>query len=81
MLVGQNVRRVAIVGGVRIPFARAMGAYAECSNQQMLTAALQGVVDKFRLAGERLGDVGAGAVLNALPRKLPDQFVRVAGPD
>jgi acetyl-CoA C-acetyltransferase len=40
-----------------------MGAYAECSNQDMLTAALQGVVDKYRLAGERLGDVGAGAVL------------------
>jgi len=63
MLVGQNIRRVAIVGGARIPFARAMGAYAECSNQDMLTAALKGVVDKFRLAGERLGDVGAGAVL------------------
>jgi acetyl-CoA C-acetyltransferase len=63
MLVGQNVRRVAIVGGARIPFARAMGAYAECSNHDMLTAALQGVVDKYRLAGERLGDVGAGAVL------------------
>jgi acetyl-CoA C-acetyltransferase len=63
VLVGQNVRRVAIVGGARIPFARAMGAYAECSNQDMLTAALQGVVDKYRLAGERLGDVGAGAVL------------------
>ncbi|HSW32791.1 MAG TPA: acetyl-CoA C-acyltransferase, partial [Steroidobacteraceae bacterium] len=63
MLVGQNIRRVAIVGGARIPFARAMGAYAECSNQDMLTAALKGVVDTFRLAGERLGDVGAGAVL------------------
>jgi acetyl-CoA C-acetyltransferase len=63
MLVGQNVRRVAIVGGARIPFARAMGAYANCSNQDMLTAALKGVVDKYRLAGERLGDVGAGAVL------------------
>jgi acetyl-CoA C-acetyltransferase len=63
MLVGQNVRRVAIVGGARIPFARAMGAYAECSNQDMLAAALKGVVDKHRLAGERLGDVGAGAVL------------------
>jgi len=63
VLVGQNVRRVAIVGGARIPFARAMGAYAECSNQDMLTAALKAVVDKYRLAGERLGDVGAGAVL------------------
>jgi acetyl-CoA C-acetyltransferase len=40
-----------------------MGAYAECSNLDMLTAALRGVVDKYRLAGERLGDVGAGAVL------------------
>ncbi len=63
MLVGSQVRRVAIVGGVRIPFVRAMGAYAECSNQDMLTAALQGVVDRYGLAGERLGDVGAGAVL------------------
>jgi acetyl-CoA C-acetyltransferase len=63
MLVGTQVRRVAIVGGARIPFVRAMGAYADCSNQDMLTAALQGVVDKFGLAGERLGDVGAGAVL------------------
>ena len=63
MLVGSQVRRVAIVGGARIPFVRAMGAYADCSNQDMLTAALQGVVDKFGLNGERLGDVGAGAVL------------------
>jgi acetyl-CoA C-acetyltransferase len=63
MLVGQHVRRVAIVGGVRIPFARAMGAYAECGNQEMLGAALRGLVEKYRLAGERLGDVAAGAVL------------------
>jgi len=63
MLVGSQVRRVAIVGGARIPFVRAMGAYAECSNQDMLTATLQGVVDRYGLAGERLGDVGAGAVL------------------
>ena len=41
MLVGNSTRRVAIVGGARIPFVRSMGAYAECSNQQMLTAALQ----------------------------------------
>ena len=63
MLVGTKVRRVAILGGARIPFVRAMGAYADCSNQDMLTAALQGVVDKFGLGGERIGDVGAGAVL------------------
>ncbi len=42
-----------------------MGAYAECSNQQMLTATLQALVDKFSLAGQRLGDVGAGAVLKS----------------
>ncbi len=63
MLVGSQVRRVAIVGGSRIPFARAMGAYAECSNLDMLAAALQGLVDRFGLEGQRLGDVGAGAVL------------------
>jgi acetyl-CoA C-acetyltransferase len=63
MLTREHVRRVAIVGGVRIPFARSMGVYAEASNQDMLTAALKGVVDRFALAGERLGDVGAGAVL------------------
>ena len=48
MLVGDHVRRVAIVGGVRIPFARSMGAYAECSNQEMLTAALQALVERIR---------------------------------
>ncbi len=63
MLVGSSVRRVAIVGSSRIPFARSMGAYAECSNQDMLTAALKGVVDRFGLHGERLGDVLGGAVL------------------
>src|SRR5688500_18039980 len=63
MLVGSSIRRVAIIGGSRIPFARSMGAYAEASNQEMLTAALKGVVERFNLRGERLGDVAAGAVL------------------
>jgi acetyl-CoA C-acetyltransferase len=63
MLVGSSVRRVAIVGGARIPFARGHGAYAAVGNQGMLTAALSGVVDKYKLRGERLGDVIAGAVL------------------
>jgi len=40
MLVGTQIRKVAIVGGSRIPFARAHGAYARLGNQQMLTAAL-----------------------------------------
>jgi acetyl-CoA C-acetyltransferase len=63
MLVGSSVRRVAIIGSLRIPFARSMGAYAECSNQAMLTAVLKAIVDKYSLKGERLGDIGAGAVL------------------
>jgi acetyl-CoA C-acetyltransferase len=63
MLVGSNVRRVAIVGGLRIPFARSMGAYAQASNQQMLGTTLRALVQRFDLKGVRLGDVGAGAVL------------------
>jgi acetyl-CoA C-acetyltransferase len=63
MLVGNQVRRVVIVGGLRIPFVRAMGAYAERSNQDMLTAVLRGLVARHQLAGVRLGDVAAGAVL------------------
>ncbi|MGY4710698.1 acetyl-CoA C-acetyltransferase [Mycolicibacterium sp. CBM1] len=56
-------RRVAVLGGNRIPFARSDGAYAEASNQDMFTAALGGLVDRFDLAGERLGAVIGGAVL------------------
>lgn len=56
-------RNVAILGGVRIPFARAQGVYAQRSNQDMLTATLKALVDKFQLHGERLGEVAAGAVL------------------
>jgi acetyl-CoA C-acetyltransferase len=63
MLVGSAVKRVAIVGGVRIPFARAHGAYAHVGNQDMLTATFRGVVDRYKLQGERLGDVIAGAVI------------------
>ena len=63
MLVGQAARRVAIVGGARIPFARSYTAYATSSNQDMLTAAFRAVVERFRLQGERLGDVAAGAVI------------------
>ena len=59
----ETVKRVAILGGARIPFARSNGAYAEASNKDMLTASLRGVVDRFQLHGERLGEVAAGAVL------------------
>jgi acetyl-CoA C-acetyltransferase len=63
MLVGASPRRVAIVGGVRIPFARGNGAYAQVGNQEMLTAALRGVVERFGLRGQRVDDVAAGAVV------------------
>lgn len=56
-------RRVAIIGGSRIPFARSNTAYSTKSNQEMFTAALKGLVDKYQLHGERIGEVQAGAVL------------------
>jgi len=58
-----NIKRVAILGGNRIPFARSNGPYATASNQDMLTATLDGLVSRFGLQGERLGEVVAGAVL------------------
>ncbi|MCQ4271325.1 acetyl-CoA C-acetyltransferase [Pseudomonas kuykendallii] len=58
-----SLRRVAIVGGNRIPFARSNTAYATASNQDMLTAALEGLIERYNLHGLRLGEVAAGAVL------------------
>ncbi len=59
----QSRRKVAVLGGNRIPFARSDGAYAEASNQDMFTAALDGLVDRFGLHGQRLDAVIGGAVL------------------
>jgi len=56
-------RRVAILGGARIPFARANSAYGELSNQDMLTAAFKALVEKFGLKNQKLGEVAAGAVI------------------
>ena len=58
-----TTRRAAILGGNRIPFARSNSVYATASNQEMLTAALDGLIDRFGLEGEQLGEVAAGAVL------------------
>jgi acetyl-CoA C-acetyltransferase len=58
-----NARRVAVLGGIRIPFARQGGPYGRASNQDMLTATLDCLVEKFALEGEVLGEVAAGAVL------------------
>ena len=56
-------RRVAVLGGSRIPFARQNGPYAQASNQDMLTATLDALVSRFELEGETLSEVAAGAVL------------------
>jgi acetyl-CoA C-acetyltransferase len=63
MQVGSSTRRVAILGGIRTPFARSNTAYADADAQELLTASLRGLVDRFNLHGERLGDVVAGAVI------------------
>ena len=59
----QSVRRVAVIGGNRIPFARSNTVYTSASNQDMLTAALDGLVTRYGLEGERVGEFAAGAVL------------------
>ncbi|AMB40604.1 MULTISPECIES: acetyl-CoA C-acetyltransferase [Paenarthrobacter] len=59
----QAVRPAVIVGGNRIPFARSGGAYVKSSNQDMLTSALDGLIARFGLQEERIGEVAAGAVL------------------
>jgi acetyl-CoA C-acetyltransferase len=58
-----KTRKVAIVGGNRIPFARSNSVYSHASNQDMLTAALDGLIDRYGLQGETLGEVAGGAVL------------------
>jgi acetyl-CoA C-acetyltransferase len=60
---GTRPRQAAVLGGRRIPFARSNGAYADDTNQSMLTAVLDRLVEDFDLGGERLGEVVAGAVL------------------
>src|SRR5690349_15282879 len=59
----ERTRPVAILGGNRIPFARRDGPYAQASNQDMLTATLDGLLGRFGLAGVRVGEVAAGGVL------------------
>ncbi|MGH3307049.1 MAG: acetyl-CoA C-acetyltransferase [Nocardioides sp.] len=58
-----QTRRVAVLGGNRIPFARSNTTYSDASNQEMLTAAIDGLATRFGLEGERVGEVVAGAVL------------------
>ncbi len=58
-----SARRVAVLGGIRIPFARQNSSYARASNQDMMTATLEALISKYSLEGETLGEVSAGGVL------------------
>ena len=58
-----SLRRVAIVGSVRIPFCRSNTLYADLSNLEMMTATLNGLVDRYRLAGAHIDEVVGGAVV------------------
>jgi acetyl-CoA C-acetyltransferase len=58
-----STRRVAVLGGTRIPFARQNSSYARASNQDMLTATLEALIGKFSIEDEILGEVAAGGVL------------------
>ena len=63
MLHDGQAKRVAVVGGSRIPFVRAHSIYRNCNNQDLMSAALAAVVDKYDLRGQTLGDVACGAVI------------------
>ena len=63
MLHDGRSRRVAVIGGLRIPFCRAHTAYATSSNQDMMTATLEALVQNYDLRGQQLGDVALGAVV------------------
>ena len=67
-----NARRVAVLGGIRIPFARQNGPYAKASNQDMLTATLDALVGKFDLAGPDRRRGRRRRRAQAQPRLQPD---------
>ena len=59
----QTLKPVVIVGGLRIPFCRSNSAYASLSNRKMLSTVLNGMVDRYELKGQHIGEVNAGAVI------------------
>lgn len=65
MLNDNKSRRVAVVGYNRIPFARNNSAYVEASNQEMMVAALNGLIERYKLQGQLLGEVAGGAVIKS----------------
>lgn len=59
----QTLRRVAVLGGTRIPFCRSNTLYADLSNLDMMTAALNGLVERYDLKGAHIDEVVGGAVV------------------
>lgn len=59
----QTLKPVVIVGGLRIPFCRSNSAYASLSNRKMLSTVLNGMVERYELKGQHIGEVNAGAVI------------------
>jgi acetyl-CoA C-acetyltransferase len=59
----RELRRVAVIGGVRIPFCRSNTLYADLSNLDMMSASLDGLVDRFGLKGQHIDEVVGGAVV------------------
>lgn len=57
-----ELRRIAVIGGSRIPFCRSNTIYSEKSNMDMLVAAFNGLIERFNLKGQQLDEVVAGAV-------------------
>ncbi|MGA8769773.1 MAG: acetyl-CoA C-acyltransferase, partial [Rhodomicrobium sp.] len=59
----QNLRKVAVIGGVRTPFCRGNTGYDDLTNLDLMTAALNGLVEKYKLEGEHIDEVVGGAVV------------------
>ena len=64
MLSDGTAKRVGVIGGVRIPFCRSHSVYTDASNQDMMTATLEALVNRHDLRGQVLGDVALGAVIH-----------------
>ncbi|MCB0351104.1 MAG: acetyl-CoA C-acyltransferase, partial [Bdellovibrionales bacterium] len=58
------MKKIAVIGGTRIPFARSFGAYSGLTNQELMTATLQALVEKFNLKNQTLGEVACGSVMS-----------------
>ena len=60
-----KTRNVYIVGGARIPFMKSMTAYRDVSSEELMTASLKSLVDRYNLEGKTVGDVALGAVMHS----------------